>query len=628
MNKEKHISKDGDAIQELKREIASIDYNHVESDQEEDEKPNSVVRRYSKSISLPEMDNSIAENNLLIDAPWSTIKKQAFKQLIKKSGSLILANGIIVSSEFIKSYLLVRYGVGMNSLGASNITSTVLNLTVNTVAVLTNQSAVLIAENYGTIKKLLTDGKEIETKLQVNNLSSNIGSIIRQSWCINIISSVPTMIILFSINPLLQFLGQSEEISNLAAAYLYPVSFSVPFKVMLSTNERIFPGVDKEKWLILFKIGVSILSTALSIVFISKWGMQGAGLVLGLQNLIEFIGTTFFITLHNDLRSFQIWNFFGSLPKASYGRKIIMQGLPLVAQQFLMSGSGFAVSLFIGRMGTVRQAIEQIINQYMSMITTVTKGINEASNRLVAQAIGKQEYKMMRLHGNLGIYIPIGVFIGIAFFYNIFPFKLASAFLDEEEITKSGKLIHYSFLLVSAGRLFDVIQEASSASLAGMQDTLYSSLTLLATALGIVLPLSLISVYLTDFDLYGINVAILIGFASAAGCSLRYWSKLSNKIVTQGNFNPVEETSNNCCLPFNRPYIDMCLYEHDRSNSSIEDKKALYPYEVLNEKEVEIDSGSEKDNSYSFFCWRKNKVKGNIKDVNNTLQSNTSCIIL
>ena len=502
-------------------------------------------------------------------------RNQLLKEILPKYSALILVNSITTSSDFTKIYLLAQFGVRVSSLSATSLTTTITNLTINTAAALTDQSVVLIAEEYGIIRKINQNINQENSQQSLHIAYRNIGGIIRQSWGIGIVASIPIIIILFSIKPILKTFGQSEEVSTLAQSYFFPVAFAVPLKILLTLHERILPAVNKEKWLIPFRILMVFVGTGLSVVFIPKYGMAGLGYAYSIQSLIEFLTTVSFMVCDKDLRAYEVCNFSLRSSTPYFGYKIIKQGFPLVAQQFIMTGSGFVVSLFLGIIGDTRQAIELVVNQYVTMVTAATKGICEGSNRLIAQAMGKRDYKNMRLHGNIALASSISLYCTTGLIYNLFPFSMASAFLDDDIVNQSEDVIRYTFILVTVGRLFDVIQEVSSSNLAGMQDTLLASLSLLVTALAMVLPLSAISLYLTDFNIYGINVSIMIGFSTAAAVALRHWWKLSNKAVEQNDFDPAKETSNVRCLVgrsnFFRPAIKLSEIDDndDKLNSSL-----------------------------------------------------------
>lgn len=468
------------------------------------------------------------------------LKKKAVKDLAKKSSFLIGVNTISISASFLETYLFSRLGI--DKLAASVYINASTKFFFDPFLTITDQNAVFISKEYGKTKKSLESIDSSDIELSTSDIDKNIGNIIRQGWYLALLSSIPSCLILFNIKRILVGLSVSEQLANIVEEYFIPFTFAVPLSMFGQINTRLLASVDQEKWLLPYRIIMTALKIGLDIFLISKYGPTGAGLSVLLQAAVSTLGTTLFIIFKKDFKKYQVFNF--TFCQKPYILKMLKQGGPMLIAMAAITGANFAISLFVGKLGDIRLAIEQVVIQFCGLGTTIAHGINEASNRLVGQALGIRDFNLMRLYGNFGTLGSALLFSTFGLVYNIIPFKFASLFMDQSIINNAESLIRYNFIILVLGNLFKIIQDSAALNLAGMQDTLWASVISFVTTLAVILPLSAISLFLTNLDVYGISGSITIGLTVSAGVTGYQWLKQSNKAVKENSYKPSIDSSN------------------------------------------------------------------------------------
>lgn len=510
-------------------------------------------------------------------------RKKALIAIAKKSGFLVAVAGIDLGAEFFKVFLLSKLGI--ESLAGSTLIYSTTKFIIDPYLIITNQNAVFIAREYGKIKNLVPETLDdvglinsIDNAVDIPTIYKNIGNIARQGWYVGGIISIPCGITLFFIEPLLNALKISSEISSVVGRYFRPVAISIPFLILANINERLLVAIDKEKWLPPYRIFMSALSIGLNILLIPKHGTFGAGITILVQGLTGTLITSLFLALKKDLKQIQIFDF--KYFPHSYIKNMFMQGFPMATALFALTGSNFAISIFVGHLGKLRLAIEQPIVQFFAIATTLAHGINEASNMLVGQTLGEHNYRLMRTYGNMGLLTSSLLFIPFAITYNNIPLKLASVFMKPSAIEGAEDLIRYTFIIMTLAKFMTVVQDSTALNLAGMEDTFFASAVSFITTIALILPLAAISTYLTNFDVYGIAGAINVGLLVAGGLTARHWFKQSNAAVDTDNFDTNADTSNVkfSTLISSIPFFKRCC----RTRASIEELPDL---EIIEESE-------------------------------------------
>lgn len=450
-------------------------------------------------------------------------KTQHAKAILTKAMPLIFLFGSDFVSKFTNTYLISS--ISLNALESITIADNITSVILYSIPELMSQDAVFISEIYGK-NKSDTDINQLEI-LEVSNSQDKksvgeIGILVRQGWLLSSLVSVPAISILLICKPyLVDIFNSPTETSNLAKDYILIFSMSIPLEFINRINERFLSAVDEEQWLFPYRcLGMSV-EIGLNFILIPKLSAPGAAYASLGKSVISLCFLLLLFAMHPRLKKFEIFRL--DMGKYSSIQKILSQGLPVLMAQLAMTSSAYVVTGFIGRLGQGRLAVEQVVGQYSGFMLSINFAINESANRITAQYYGAQNYIEMSRAGNMsyvlnGIVLVIGITI-----INIIPLQFSSLFLDKQALKEYALMLKYMFMIVSLYNIVNVHMENSKKILSGSQDTFTGSMLSLLSIVGIILPLSAISAYCTNFDIYGIAGAMIIGKLIGASLAFSYW---------------------------------------------------------------------------------------------------------
>lgn len=471
--------------------------------------------------------------------------KQRAIAIIKKALPLSLLSGCDVISQFIRIYLISRFG--NDALTSTTICFSITNFIVLPIPLLTSQDAIFIANKYGKIKispsnvtSSMEEQNEVsrrEAQEDITALYLEIGSFVRQGWLLALSFSVPTTGLLIVLTPyLVRLFNQTPEVESLAQNYLLPFAFSIPFQYLLTINERFISGVDLEKWLIPYRLLTFTVELALNYWLIDLYSVAGSAYAQLGKTLLAFLSLSIIFCIKKEFQKFKIYS--RGLGDITYIKKILSEGWPMCFSLFLTITNAYILSIFTGSLGSGRLAVEQTIAQYFGVATVLNNlGISESANRIASQYFGAKKYREMQRTTTLSLKLNILIYSIISIFYNIFPIQLAFLFLGDDSNNPSNinSLIRYNFIIMTIANLAGIIQENCRTSLTAINDTALASGTFTIVNFALVLPSTALATYVFKLDLYGITGSVTLGTLTSMVVIYRYWLKHTNEIIKTKN---------------------------------------------------------------------------------------------
>ncbi len=470
----------------------------------------------------------------MINHPDPLSKLQHAQAILVKATPLIFLFGSDFISKFTRTYLLSK--ISFNALEAITIADNITSVILYSIPELMSQDAVFISEIYGKNKSETGTNQPIIPEIHDPDRKSEdeIGKLVRQGWLLSSLVSVPAISILLICKPyLVDIFNSPAETSNLANDYILIFAMSIPLEFINRINERSLSAVDQEQWLFPYRILAMSVEIGLNFLLIPKYSASGAAYASLGKSVISLCFLSLLFALHPGFQRFEIFK--GDMGKLSSIKKILSQGWPVLVAQLAMTSSAYVVTNWIGRLGPGRLAVEQVVGQYSGFMLSINFAINESTNRITAQFYGAKNYNETRRAGNIS-YVVNGIVlaIGIAII-NIIPLQFSSLFLDKEKLQEYATMLKYMFIIISLYNVVNVHMENSKKILSGSQDTFAGSMLSLLATVGIILPLSAISAYGTDFDIYGIAGSMVIGKLIGASLTFAYWQHHSNNFIESNN---------------------------------------------------------------------------------------------
>ena len=318
--------------------------------------------------------------------------------------------------------------------------------------------------------------------------------------------SIPSLVPLLAVEPVITILRQPADVIPLASGYVLAAAGGLPAFLAFVVLRQTLQAMDRVRPIVLAILGANVVNVILNwaLVFghlgmpalgpigtgwastLSRWTMLIALIALAAPSLGPYLRPAGREVLR--LRPL--------------GRMLRL-GLPIGAQFQLEMGAFAAVALFMGWLGTEEMAGHQIAINLASLTFMVPLGISQAGSVRVGQAVGRGDPGAARLAVKSALILG-GAFMGVtAILFLTLPAPLAALYTDDPQVT----LIALALIPVAGVfQVFDGLQVVAAGVLRGIGDT---TAPFVANLLA--------------FWLIGIPISLWLGFRTTAGPVGLWW---------------------------------------------------------------------------------------------------------
>ncbi len=339
---------------------------------------------------------------------------------------------------------------------------------------------------------------------------------LQRGLLISLVLTVPTSLVLLTVDPVLTLVRQPAEVVPFAAGYVYrvlpgvwPFFAFVVFRQTLQAHHRTRP-------IVVTIVVANVINAALNYAWIfghfgfpamgvlgsawatmvSRWLMAGMLLLLGWRYL------------HPYLRRLapQVFDV------AAIGRMLRL-GTPIGTQMILEWGAFGTVALLMGWLGTVQVAAHQVAINLASLTFMVPLGVSSAAAVVVGHAVGRQDPDGVRRSSFAALVVGAGFMTLTAIIFVTVPGFLAGLYTTDPGVLQLAVL-----LLPIAGvfQVFDGIQVVSVGLLRGLGDTRIPMLTSILGFWCLGIPVSLWLAFGRDMGAVGLWWGLVVGLAAVA----------------------------------------------------------------------------------------------------------------
>ena len=346
--------------------------------------------------------------------------------------------------------------------------------------------------------------------------------------------------------PLIIYMGQPEEVVEMAKPFLDLVAFSLIPLVIFQGYKQFADGKSETKYAMWANLLCNVVHLFLNIVLIygfwifPKMGMLGAAFGTVISRFIMLI------YMHFALKSkakFQPY-FEGFSLKAigkSMNAKIIKLGLPSAMQMF------FEVALFTGAIwlcgiiGKTSQAANQIALSLATFTFMFVAGLSAAAMIRVGNQKGIHDYRKLRIVAQSLFLLGIIIQTAFALIFVLVHTILPQYFIDTDNINKlveNTEVIKIAANLILIAAIFQIsdgIQVVVLGALRGLQDVLYPMIITFIAYWIVGFPISIYLGLYTDLKAIGVWIGLLAGLTIAAIFLYIRFNKLTKKLINQNN---------------------------------------------------------------------------------------------
>lgn len=349
-------------------------------------------------------------------------------------------------------------------------------------------------------------------------------------------------VIIFCSKPLISFMGQPENVVELAKPYLDIVAFSLIPLIMFQAYKQFADGMSETKLSMWATIIANIVNVVLNylliygIWFFPELGIVGAAIgtivsrfvMLGYMHYMMNLRERF----HPYFKGFSLKEI-----KKSVNIQIIKLGTPSAMQMF------FEVALFTGaiwlsgRLGTTSQAANQVALSLASFTFMFAMGLSVAAMIRVANQKGLEDYNKLRLVA-VSIFL-LGAFmaVGFAVIFMLFHVQLPKMFVDMKDVSTLAEntevvTIAAQLLLIAAVfQISDSLQVVALGALRGLQDVKIPMYMTFVAYWIVGFPISIYLGLYTSLGASGIWIGLLAGLTTASVLLFIRFNYLTKKLI-------------------------------------------------------------------------------------------------
>jgi MATE family multidrug resistance protein len=349
-------------------------------------------------------------------------------------------------------------------------------------------------------------------------------------------------LMIFFAKPIIRFMGQPEEVVNLAKPYLDIVAFSLIPLIMFQAYKQFADGKSETKYSMWATIIGNIVNVIINYFLIfgiwifPEMGIVGAAIGT-ITSRIVMLAFMHYVMVKKPKFHPYFEKFSWEEISKSMIKKIINLGTPSAMQMF------FEVALFTGAIwlcgmiGTTSQAANQIALSLASLTFMFAMGLSVTAMIRVGNQKGLQDYKKLR-DVAISIFLLATILeIIFAILFVVFHTVLPLTFLDMEQtryLTDNLEVVEIASQLLLVAALFQIsdgLQVVVLGALRGLQDVKIPMYITFVAYWIIGFPISIYLGLYTDLKAIGVWIGLLAGLTAAAAFLFIRFNNLTKKLI-------------------------------------------------------------------------------------------------
>lgn len=300
-----------------------------------------------------------------------------------------------------------------------------------------------------------------------------IGKNVRQGLWLALLLSLPVILILNHLQPVMNLLGFSDEVVHITAGYLFALSWGIPpvfaFMVLRFFNEAL--GVTRPAlYITLVGLLFNILGNYTLIYGrfgFPELGAVGTGWATALVFWVMFLIMFGYTARKEAYRRYRLFRDI-RLPEKKYIGEILRIGTPIGISMGMETSMFAVMALLMGTLGTSVVAAHQIAINFASITFMIPLGLSMAITVRVGQLYGSNQLQESRFAGFTGIALCTAIMCCAAVIMILFPEKIAGVYTNDPEVTGISAML---IVMAAVFQISDGLQVSGSGALRGLKDT-------------------------------------------------------------------------------------------------------------------------------------------------------------
>jgi MATE family multidrug resistance protein len=350
--------------------------------------------------------------------------------------------------------------------------------------------------------------------------------------------------LIFFSKPLIGFMGQPDNVVELAKPYLDIVAFSLIPLIIFQGYKQFADGMSETKYSMWATILGNVVNVILNYLFIygiwifPELGIIGAGIGT-IASRFVMLGYMHYMMqkkerFHPFFEKFSLKNI-----KKEMNMKIIHIGAPSSMQMFFEVGLFTGGIWLSGLLGIVNQAANQIALSLASFTFMFAMGLSVAASIRVGNQKGLGDYKQLRLVAFSIFLLVIVVETFFALIFVLFHTQLPALFVDmnnAHDLAVNTEVVGIAAQLLLVAAVFQIsdgIQVVFLGALRGLQDVKVPMYITFVAYWVVGFPISIYLGLYTDLKAVGIWIGLLAGLSFAALFLYLRFSRLTKMLILE-----------------------------------------------------------------------------------------------
>jgi MATE family multidrug resistance protein len=350
-----------------------------------------------------------------------------------------------------------------------------------------------------------------------------VAAAIAQGMRLALLLSIPGLLLLAALPPLLRAMGHEPAVVTLIGRYLATGCVGLPIALVLAALRNFLLALARPRFITLLMLGAVGLRILLNDLLIHgrlglpALGVSGAGLASSLTYAAMLAAAAAYIGLHPAYRGYRLmaelrrgrWRLLGEILRVGWPT-----GVVLAAESGLFMATGMLMGLF----GRDPLAAHQIVITTTAITFMLPLALAQAATVRVGHAVGAGEVGRVRRVGETAIGLGIAWMTLSATVLTLAPRLIVGGFIDIADAGNAAVVAVALQLLPIAAlfQVFDGLQVVASGALRGLKDTRVPML------IGVV-----------GYWAIGLTIGPLLGFWLRLGPTGLWWG-LALGLVTSG----------------------------------------------------------------------------------------------
>ena len=368
---------------------------------------------------------------------------------------------------------------------------------------------------------------------------SNTKSILSNGILVCVFLGAVLTIIVLIAKPIIYYMGQSEEVVNLAYPYITLVAISLFPLIIFQSFKQFSDGLSFTKIAMISTVIANLINVVINYILIyGKFGfpkleLVGAGIGTLISRVIMVLIIIYFIKSNPKINQY-LDNLFSLKYSSIITKKIINLGYPSALQMMFEVGFFISGIWVCGIIGINYQAANQIALNLSSLTFMVALGFSVAATIRIGNQKGLNDYKNLKRIAISIFLVTILIELIFALIFIIFSDLLPWLYLENNnnfDVLETVSLASKLLIIVALFQIFDGIQIVAQGALRGIQDVKIPSMICFLSYIIFGVPIMIYLGLYTHLKATGVWIGFLIGLIIASILlSIRFFNKCNNEI--------------------------------------------------------------------------------------------------